>query len=151
MDDPSAYDDPSAWTTTYLHTKHLFQTRFAPMFQKLRALAMEADAETWGLVAAGETAGVIRSPGSPQTHPPQPSQPHPPPQWQVHPRVIEVHEAGAGAGLPFDKHYDSGSIVTLDVLLSSRDEFEGGHFQTLEPDGLTRTRPDFQPTLPFPF
>jgi hypothetical protein len=37
--------------------------------------------------------------------------------------------------LPWTHHYDAGSLVTIDAMLSSTDDFEGGAFQTLEPDG----------------
>jgi hypothetical protein len=112
-----ANDDPSAWVTTYLHTNQLFQTRFAELFNRLRKLALDTDDEHWGIRRACEAgnSGAVRT------------------------RVIEVHEAGPGAGLAADKHYDSGSIVTLDVLLSPTDDFEGGQLQMMEPDG-TKTR-----------
>ena len=112
-----ADDDPSAWVTTYLHTNRLFQTKFALLFERLRKLALETDDEHWGIRRACEAGncGAVRA------------------------RVIEVHEAGPGAGLAADKHYDSGSIVTLDVLLSATTDFEGGQLQMMEPDG-TKTR-----------
>jgi hypothetical protein len=112
-----ADDDPSAWVTTYLHTNHLFQTRFAELFERLHKLALDTDDEHWGIRRACEAGdcGAVRA------------------------RVIEVHEAGPGAGLAADKHYDSGSIVTLDVLLSPTTDFEGGQLQMMEPDG-TKTR-----------
>ena len=117
----TADDDPSAWVTTYCHTHHLFQQRFPDLFTRLRQIALDTDDENWGIRKAceGGDCGAVRA------------------------RVIEVHEAGPGAGLNADKHYDSGSIVTLDVLLSDASEFEGGHLQMMEPDG-SKTRPTFE-------
>jgi hypothetical protein len=112
-----ADDEPSAWVTTYLHTNRLFQTKFAGLFERLHKLALGTDDEHWGIRRACEAGdcGAVRA------------------------RVIEVHEAGPGAGLAADKHYDSGSIVTVDVLLSATTDFEGGQLQMMEPDG-TKTR-----------
>jgi len=39
-------------------------------------------------------------------------------------RTIEVHEYLPGGGLPERKHYDAGSLITVDVILA--DGFEGG-------------------------
>jgi hypothetical protein len=155
VDDSTAYRDPTAWTTTYVHAEHRFQTAFPALFERLRRLALDTDAAHWGIVAKAGAAQAqqvqarcVRSlarcrrwslpfsaccsclcPCSLAAA-----------RWDLiflsvalsvglPVRVIEVHEAGAGAGLAYDQHYDSGSIVTLDVLLSDPSEFEGGHFQ----------------------
>ena len=45
-------------------------------------------------------------------------------------RVIELHTVGPTGGLPAAKHYDSGSCITIDFMLSEPEE--GGTFETLE-------------------
>ena len=37
-------------------------------------------------------------------------------------RTIELHEYGPGGGLPERKHYDAGSIITIDVMLCDGDK-----------------------------
>jgi len=42
-------------------------------------------------------------------------------------RTIELHEYGKGGGLPEQKHYDAGSILTIDVMMCEGDRsFDGG-------------------------
>ena len=53
----------------------------------------------------------------------------------VVPRCVEYHTVEPGGSLPFPTHYDAGSLVTIDVMLSDTSEFEGGSFGTLECDG----------------
>ena len=48
-------------------------------------------------------------------------------------RCAELHEGAPGGSLSDPKHFDNGSVVTVDVLLA--DGFEGGAFSTLERDG----------------
>ena len=60
-----------------------------------------------------------------------------------HVRVVEFHEyeckrsnnGGVTTGAPDPKHYDAGSLVTLDLMLSPTSEFKGGAFATLEANG----------------
>jgi hypothetical protein len=59
----------------------------------------------------------------------------------VVPRCVEYHRVEPGGSLPFIHHHDAGSFITIDVMLSSTDEFEGGQFQTLESDGTMRSYP----------
>ena len=49
--------------------------------------------------------------------------------------MTEYHESRVGGGdeLLEPKHYDMGSLITIDVMLSDADDFEGGVFETLEP------------------
>jgi hypothetical protein len=47
-------------------------------------------------------------------------------------------QVGAGGALPTHKHYDHGSLITLDVMLSPRGSFVGGELQTLEHGGELR-------------
>ena len=48
-------------------------------------------------------------------------------------RCVELHSCGVGSSLDDPMHFDSGSIVTLDVMLDEADA--GGVFETLEADG----------------
>jgi len=58
-------------------------------------------------------------------------------------RCVEFHEyesngqgdKGLGTGAPDLTHYDSGSLITLDLMLSATADFEGGSFATPEADG----------------
>ena len=54
------------------------------------------------------------------------------------PRVVEYHVVEPGGSLPHVDHYDAGSLVTIDVMLSDASDFEGAAFQTLEADGTLR-------------
>jgi hypothetical protein len=55
---------------------------------------------------------------------------------EVNVRTCEYHEYfGPSQGLGYSKHTDAGSLLTCDMMLSESDSFEGGEFQTLEPDG----------------
>ena len=46
-----------------------------------------------------------------------------------------------GGSLAFPTHHDTGSLVTIDVMLSDASEFEGGQFSTKEADGTVRSHP----------
>ena len=48
-------------------------------------------------------------------------------------RCAEVHEGQRGGSLNDPRHFDVGSVVTVDILLS--DDFTGGTFTTLEQGG----------------
>ena len=72
-----------------------------------------------------------------------------------HVRVVEFHEyeckrsnnGGVTTGAPDPKHYDAGSLVTLDLMLSPTSEFKGGAFATLEADGQLQ-RHEFERATP---
>eukprot|EP00927_Polykrikos_kofoidii_P034499 TRINITY_DN29268_c0_g1_i1.p1 TRINITY_DN29268_c0_g1~~TRINITY_DN29268_c0_g1_i1.p1 ORF type:complete len:252 (+),score=44.67 TRINITY_DN29268_c0_g1_i1:162-917(+) len=49
-------------------------------------------------------------------------------------RVVELWEYEPGGGLPDDKHYDAGSIITIVCLVNHSTDFTGGVFRTLESD-----------------
>lgn len=99
-----------SWTTTYLNTDGLFQKILPTLTNKLIDLAIATDLkENWCILN-----------GSKQN-------------LQI--RVIELHRVSKRGGLPDPKHHDNGSLVTIDVMCSSKDEFEGGQFMTLEEDG----------------
>jgi hypothetical protein len=108
------------WETTYLHTDHSLQKLCPRLREQLLTVAEQADAsEGWGLLpasrpdAAGEAAGTNF-------------------------RVIELHRVRAGGALPDPAHFDGGSLVTIDVMLSEPGrDFTGGQFCTPEADGST--------------
>jgi len=57
-------------------------------------------------------------------------------------RCIELHAYARGGGGLDPKHYDSGSVVTVDLMLD--DDFEGGLFQTHCADTGTMTSHQFE-------
>ena len=114
-DNQAAAYRSGAWETDYLSTDGHF-ARCAPQLrEKLLAAALKVDKEHWQLVQTAT--------GS------------------VAPRCVEYHTVEPGGSLNFPTHHDGGSLVTIDVMLSDRDEFDGGHFGTLECDGTTRKHP----------
>jgi hypothetical protein len=52
-------------------------------------------------------------------------------------RCAELHVGKELGSLNDPKHFDAGSVVTVDIMLS--DKFEGGDFQTLESDGTMKS------------
>ena len=113
------------WRTRYLHTAGHFRSRCPELLQRIVALGRQVDADNWQLLcpsAAGGQAGV----GG---------------ECVLSPRCVEYHtmEGGAGGlGLGLDRqtaHYDQGSVLTVDMMLSDSAALDGGRFQTLEPGG----------------
>ena len=103
------------WETSYLSTDGWFGRAMPELRQKLISTAREVDAQHWQLLRTA-TAPVV-------------------------PRCVEYHTVDAGGSLPFPTHYDTGSLVTIDVMCSDPSEFEGGKFGTLEADGTVRYYP----------
>lgn len=57
----------------------------------------------------------------------------------VVPRCVESHLLSPGKDVLHPGHYDHGSVLTIDVMLSEpRADFRGGRFQTVEADGSVR-------------
>ena len=48
---------------------------------------------------------------------------------------VTSHRLGPGRDILDAKHYDHGSLLTIDVMLSRAGDFGGGAFRTVEPDG----------------
>jgi hypothetical protein len=97
------------WSTSYLHTNGLIQNAMPNFVQMLVDAAIDADkVENWGLLTDD-------------------SKP-------INIRVIELHKVLPGGALPDNHHHDQGSLVTIDVMCSSDDDFTGGNFTTLEAD-----------------
>ena len=104
------------WGTTYLHTDGNFARIFPHVRQKIFDLAATVDREQgWNLLTTAPS----------------------PPQL----RCVELHTVGPGGSLPERTHYDHGSLITVDILLSNvssdggAKDFEGGDFCTLERGG----------------
>eukprot|EP00310_Coccolithus_braarudii_P022591 CAMPEP_0183340204 /NCGR_PEP_ID=MMETSP0164_2-20130417/6838_1 /TAXON_ID=221442 /ORGANISM="Coccolithus pelagicus ssp braarudi, Strain PLY182g" /LENGTH=239 /DNA_ID=CAMNT_0025510305 /DNA_START=137 /DNA_END=853 /DNA_ORIENTATION=- len=98
-----------AWETKYLSTDGIFGERVPQLRAKLIRAVLDVDAERFSLCAGAN--------------------------HTVLPRCVEYHQVEPGGSLPYPHHHDSGSVLTIDVMLSSTQEFEGGTFQTLEADG----------------
>ena len=106
------------WRTTYLHTDGLFTRHFAALDKVLREAAIRVDGAHWELLAKRDLN-------------------------QVHFRTVEVHEYGPGGKLQEKRHYDAGSLITIDVMLADpTTDFTGGHLIMPEIDGST-TKPTF--------
>eukprot|EP00629_Pelagomonadales_sp_RCC1024_P009292 CAMPEP_0119278796 /NCGR_PEP_ID=MMETSP1329-20130426/19722_1 /TAXON_ID=114041 /ORGANISM="Genus nov. species nov., Strain RCC1024" /LENGTH=210 /DNA_ID=CAMNT_0007279323 /DNA_START=113 /DNA_END=742 /DNA_ORIENTATION=+ len=100
----------TAWRTQYLNAAGLARREAPELLDRLAALAKEIDAEHFGGRAAATNA-----------------------------RCVELHACGPGASLNDPRHFDSGSVVTVDVMLEEADA--GGHFETLEADGSLLRHP----------
>ena len=103
------------WETSYLSTDGLFAKHMPELRAKLMETARRVDEENWGLMRRAESPVV--------------------------PRCVEYHTVEPGGSLPYPTHYDAGSLVTIDVMLSNSDEYAGGTFGTLECDGSMKHYP----------
>jgi hypothetical protein len=59
-------------------------------------------------------------------------------------RVAEYHEYTVGGAVSDPRHCDSGSLLTMSVLLSDPADYTGGTFTTLELDGSVTEFSDVQ-------
>lgn len=107
----AAYRNGS-WETTYLSTDGHFARARPELRQRFLDTAKAVDEKHWGLLRTA-TAPVV-------------------------PRCVEYHTVEPGGSLPYPTHYDAGSLITVDVMLSDANDFEGGQFATLETDGSMR-------------
>jgi hypothetical protein len=107
--------DRPNWRTRYLHTNGLFAQRCARILQKLLRAVRAADAEKEN--GPGILKGISGS--------------------QLAVRCVEHHVVKPGGALPDPTHFDSGSLLTIDVMLAdpAAGDFEGGELCTLERDG----------------
>ena len=103
------------WETVFLN--HRLDELLPELHSSLFAAARSVDArEGWELLGAGR---------------------HP-----LSFRVAELHTVRPGGALPSPTHFDHGSLITLDLMLSDPGEdFEGGQLQTLETDGSVLSHP----------
>ena len=108
------------WKTSYLNSMHHFSTHLPALKAKLIQAARDVDARSgWNVLSGVESSklGV---------------------------RVAEHHTVGVGGCLPWIHHRDIGSLVTIDVMLSAPEDFEGGRFQTSEVDGTLTSHTGFE-------
>lgn len=104
------------WCTCFLHTDGIFSHALPKLRQKILDVAAAADeAQGWGLLSGAPSPPTIR--------------------------CVELHTVGPGGALPQRKHFDTGSLITVDILLSPTSEFEGGTLTTLETDGTMLPQP----------
>ena len=103
----------SARTTCYLSTAGRFRTQLPVVRAKILDCARRVDARRWELLAGREA---------------------------VVPRCVECHALGTGSDILHPGHYDFGSLLTVDVMLSRpAADFAGGAFLTKERDGSVRS------------
>lgn len=138
--------------TTYLSTDNLFERRHPELVQRLVAAALEADkAQHWAILhpsfgTAGATAAACGSDCMASSN--GSSSGSSDSEDYLNVRVMELHDVEPGGALSDPQHFDGGSLVTLDVMLSSPrggadlGDFDGGSFATPESDGSV-TRHDF--------
>jgi hypothetical protein len=103
------------WAVRYLQTDGLFRQHFSALADRLLARAVAADKENWKLLEGRDLSKLAI-------------------------RCVEFHNILPGGSLADPKHIDTGSLLTLDVMLSEEGvDFEGAEFQTLESDGSFAT------------
>lgn len=101
--------DVKKWDTIYLQVGGHFQREEPELYAKICDLVAESDEENWGLLS-----GCDKELGA-----------------GVNPRTIEFHEYGLDARRVCGTHGDTGSLITVDIMLSHTSAFEGGEFQTV--------------------
>lgn len=100
--------DDAPWRTTYLHTDHLLQKESPKLIEKIISGVKAIDKDNWKLLHKKDGLAI---------------------------RTIEIHEAFKDGGLSQSNHFDGGSLITLDIMLSPTEDFTGGDFMTMEKDG----------------
>jgi len=103
----------SSWCTTYIHWDGEFQQKLPNVYSKLVHAALSVDEDMWGIchnaLATAKTHGLDEV------------------ERSIHVRTAEIHEVGPGGSLLQREHYDSGSCITIDVMLSEPGvDFTGG-------------------------
>jgi hypothetical protein len=99
------------WHTKYLHARDIFRTHLPALHDKVvDAMAAVDKGQGWGLLDGG---------GDGQ---------------EANVRCAEYHHVETGGGLTEEGHKDTGSLVTIDFMLSNPGtDFTGGRFYTHEP------------------
>jgi tetratricopeptide (TPR) repeat protein len=98
------------WSTVYMNDK--FRRRLPLLHERIFREARAADEAHWG--------GVLRD------------------RRALNLRCAEAHAVTPPGSLAYERHYDQGSLVTVDVMLSDAAAFEGGQFSTLEEDDVLK-------------
>lgn len=95
-------EEGGAWRTRFLHTSGFFGEELQHLRHKLRQAIGTVDKEHWKILE-------VRQPS------------------KLNFRTVEYHEYRASGRLDAKKHYDEGSLVTVDIMLGDPDvDFEGG-------------------------
>jgi len=105
------------WKTCYLNAEHAFSLHLPEIKAKVFAAARKVDEQCWGVMRGTSQLGM---------------------------RCIEYHQVGVGGGLPWIHHRDWGSLLTVDIMLSPRADFEGGTFQTSTVEGTLQPHEPFE-------
>ncbi|GAB5354465.1 hypothetical protein AAMO2058_000121100 [Amorphochlora amoebiformis] len=104
----------AVWHTTYLHTDGVFRSKLENLHNKLRETIFKVDKRNWNRLNRFD----------PDT---------------LNFRTVEFHEYFPGGQLSQAQHFDSGSLITVDVMLADpKVEFQGGEFKTPEANGDLR-------------
>jgi hypothetical protein len=102
--------DAYTWDVMYLHSDGWFPKLLPELHAKLMQTMQTVDKENWHMTVDTDTVNV---------------------------RCAEYHRMSKGGALRETGHYDMGSLVTLDLMLTKAGaDFEGGTFTTKEPDGM---------------
>ena len=110
----------AAWKTTYLHSGHWAKDRIPHLLNHILRTAKEIDQSNKWHVMKNRS--------------------------QLNFRTIEFHEYTEGGGLLNwrDKHFDDGSLITIDIMLTDTNEFEGGALVFPSNHEATPYEPDFE-------
>mmetsp|Transcript_4351 Transcript_4351/g.14731 ORF Transcript_4351/g.14731 Transcript_4351/m.14731 type:complete len:344 (+) Transcript_4351:37-1068(+) len=131
---------PWKWRTTYLHVGHTFQQRLGPLCTKLQLAALSVDADHWGICASASRHfsahralsgpdGVFSCDGCRGGEGGHQGKCDDVAAW-INVRTVELHEVAPGGSLPHRDHFDNGSCVTIDVMLSEPGvDFTGGRLE----------------------
>ncbi|CAE8639739.1 unnamed protein product [Polarella glacialis] len=104
--------------TLYMQQLGFFQEVAPDIHRKISELVTHTDKAHWGLLAScDEEVGE-----------------------GVNPRCIEFHEYGKHARNVCGSHTDTGSLITVDIMLSPTSEFEGGGFLTVATEDGSKER-----------
>ena len=130
-----ATDGDPNWRTHYMQAEHGFQRHVPHLVTKIIEAMKQVDSENWRVLEGRD-----------------------PSKLKV--RVVELHTVRPNGSLPDPTHFDRGSLITLDVMLSPPNAFTGGQFSTLNADlsytdqvscaHPTPTQPYPNPTQPNP-
>ena len=92
------------WSTVYLNAE--LGRRLPWLRERVFGAASAADEELWGGILKGKAVNL---------------------------RCAEYHTVTPPGNLAFERHYDHGSLITIDIMLSDSSSFAGGAFATSEP------------------
>ena len=121
------------WKTTYLNADGLIRTHAPELLERLRGLIHLVDSSIFANASDQRRHASVAEEML----------------AALEPRCVEYHACTTGGALQDPGHFDSGSVVTIDVMLGH--EFQGGAFLTREADGtMTEHRFALGDALIFP-